>query len=262
MTDQVSPEGGALPSDANASQAKPTTDVVTSKPGSEAGSSPAAPDSGDVSKPKQSGEDRRIAELTRRWREEQRRSDRLMAMIEDNNRKASQPAQVAIPGQPQQPKPVDTAEAIREAAEKLLKQQEAASRRATFDKRAGEFAKNVEDYDDVVAAGVWACSEAMAEVIEDSDEGPAIAYYLAQNPSVAEQIYRHSPAKAGRELALIESRLVAERKKAAEATVTKAPPPPPKIEANDPGNVDQDPSKMTDLQFAKWRKKQISQRGR
>src|SRR5688500_15220405 len=77
MTDQETPEGGALPSDANASRAEPTTDVEAAKPGSEADPSPAAKDSGDKATERDPRDDR-IKELTRHRREAERRADRLM----------------------------------------------------------------------------------------------------------------------------------------------------------------------------------------
>lgn len=120
--------------------------------------------------------------------------------------------------------------AAKALAERYRQEQEALSRRAKFDERVEAFAKTVEDYHDVVNDST-PVSEAMADAIMDSDEAGALMYYLGNNPDVARKLYYMTPAKAGREIQKLEDRLVAERKKAAEKPVSKAPPPTPTIEA-------------------------------
>lgn len=247
MNDQVTPEGGALPSDANASQVEQQTDVESAKPGSEADSSPAAKDPSDKPKPAKTGEQLRIDELTRRLRESERRYERVLRIAEQSGQPPPPPPQQQAPPQPKGLKDFNYDEnayrehLFNEAASKAvtvaeqkareaLQQQTAASRRATYDARAEAFAKTVEDFEDVLQ-GNWACSQPMAEVIEESEDGPALAYYLAQNPDVSSKLARLSAAQAGRELARIEDRLVAERKKAAQKPVSQAPPPAPQIDA-------------------------------
>ena len=90
-----------------------------------------------------------------------------------------------------------------------------------------------------------------------------IAYYLANHREEAMQLYQLPPSLAGREIGKIEAKLA----KPATATtvvplvpkVSNAPPPPAKIEADEP-QVDRDPAKMSDTEFAKWRRRQIAQR--
>jgi len=265
--DQVSPEGAPAP-DANASQAKPTTDVVTAKPGSEAGSSPAATEPSDKpSKPEKDGRDVRIDELTRRLREAERRNERLLRVAEDRGRQPSaQPQQpTASPtGDPTrpQPPPVDA----RQIAAQLREEELTALRRERFEERQSKFAQKTKDFYEVTDPGSdpdqarWPCSQAMAEVIEDSEEGPALMYYLAQNPDEARKYLRLTPTQAGRELGRLEDRLVSERKKATEKPVSQAPPPPPKVEGSDEGTVERDPKAMTQKQFNKWREGFISKR--
>jgi hypothetical protein len=269
MTEQVTPESEVLP-DANASQEVQTTDVVTEPTGSEADPSPAATDPGDTAKPKKSGEDRRIDELTRRWREEQRRSDRLMRMLEERATEAPKPT----PSAPAKPKDfsdfnydenayrehlfqearTQAAESVRTEAAQWRKEQETQGRRQLLDTRVEKFAKATEDYHEVVTDST-PVSEAMGEAIMDTEEGPAILYYLGKNPDVAMQLYKLSPVQAGREIARIEDRIVAERKKAAEKPVSKAPAPAPTLGGADPGNVSRDPSQMSDAEFSKWFRK-------
>src|SRR3990167_11014768 len=97
MPDQVT-EGVVAP-DANASQVKQPPEGEVVDPGSEAGSSPAATAPSEA-KPK--GSDQRYGELTRRWREEQRRSDRLLRHNEELMQRILQSQ--SPPAQPAQPK--------------------------------------------------------------------------------------------------------------------------------------------------------------
>ena len=285
MTDQVSPEGGATPATgANPSFAQAKAEAheadVKAKPKEGAAASPPAADPSEKpAKPPKSGEQVRIDELTRRLREAERRNERLLRLAEERGQPpppTQQPAQ-----QPQVEKTLkdfnydteqfaryereraraDAAETAKQLAQQLREQEAEQRRREKFEERAAAFAKANEDYNEVIQSA-WACSKPMAEVIEESEEGPALAYYLAQNPDIAQQMAKLSAAQAGRELARLEDRLISERKRAAEKPVTQAPPPPPKIEGADPGNVEKDPSKMTDAQYRKWREAAIARRGR
>jgi hypothetical protein len=244
--------GGAPAPDANASQAEQPANAEIAETGSEAGSSPAADPSEKPAKPAKTGEQLRIDELTRRLRETERRYERVLRIAESNR-----PSQPTPPQPAQEPRKTlkdfnfDEAaharyleERVSQVADKVVeaklserqKQLAAAERQAKFEAKERDFAKTVEDYDEVTEIGDpnapnWVCSEPMAEVIEESDEGPALKYYLAQNPDEALKLYRMSPAQAGRAMALLETRLVNERAKAAEKTVSKAPPPAPTIDA-------------------------------
>jgi len=233
--------------------------------------SPAVTDAND--KPK--GVGKRIDELTRNWRETERDRDywRDLAM------RSQSP-------QPETPKPApeerlktladfeyddakyqsyildEAAKRGEAAADNRLKAQqerEAAERRkSSFKSRSIEFAKTLDDFESTVRNPRLHITADMAEVIEDSDDGPALAYHLGKNPDVADKIAQLPPKAAARELGKIEARLAFEREKAKEAKdankVSKAPSPPPKFEASDP-KVEKDPKDWTDADFAKWRKK-------
>lgn len=146
------------------------------------------------------------------------------------------------------------------------REREQSSRRGeSFRSRETEFAKTVEDYDEVVRNPRLPISPPMAEAIKDSDDGPALAYHLGKNPEIAEKIAQLPPVAAARELGKIEARLAFEREKAKAEKVSKAPPPPPKVEGADPGigNVkpdDPESDKLSDEEWAKRRNKQIAKR--
>jgi hypothetical protein len=116
------------------------------------------------------------------------------------------------------------------------KEREAAERRTTsFKSRTAEFAKTVEDYDSVVSNPRLDITPAMAEIIKESEDGPALAYHLGKNPEIASRLAQLPPNVAARELGKIEARLEIEREKAKEKpVVSKAPPPPPKVDAVEP----------------------------
>lgn len=75
----------------------------------------------------------------------------------------------------------------REAAEE--KTREEVKRVSTeWEKRRGEFAAQVPDYEEVAEAEDVPISEAMGRAILTSEDGPAIAYYLGKNPEEAKRI--------------------------------------------------------------------------
>lgn len=221
-------------------------------------------------KPK--GVAKRIDELTRNWREEQRRSEQLMRLLEQQR---TQPEPVK-PIADEKPKTLadfeydeakfqqyifDQAEKrASEAAKRELtaaQEREAAERRkASFRSRSAEFAKTVEDFESVAYAPGLPISADMAEVIQDSDDGPALLFHLGKNPDIAEKIAQLPPKAAARELGKIEARLAYEREKAKEKpVVSKAPPPPPKVEGSDPAprisTTDPDSDKLSDDEWVK-----------
>ena len=147
------------------------------------------------------------------------------------------------------------AEARKEAQEALRQEREQAQRATkveSFKSREESFADTVEDYHDVVYSETTPISPAMAEVIQESEIGPQLAYHLAKNTALARAIYSLPPVQAARELGKLEAKLSAPK-----PVATKAPPPPPRIEATEPA-VEKDPDKMSDEEWLKWRNKQVS----
>lgn len=251
----------------------PESQVPESAPGAEA------------SKPKEDGFTKRIDELTKNWRETERKALEAERRAEERERDAAYWRDQVLRQQSSKPEPVqqtktladfeyddskyqaylfDQAEqrAVQAAERKLKEQQETdvkERRKATFAQRESEFSKSAPDYREKTRSAIFPVSEAMAEVFAESEEGPAVAYYLANNLDQADRIARMSPLAAARELGRVEAKLIAEREKAAKK-VSDAPPPPPKIEGSGDPKVEKDPSDMTDAEFAKWRKRQIAQR--
>jgi hypothetical protein len=147
--------------------------------------------------------------------------------------------------------------AEKRAAEKLQERSradEASRRQEAFLEKADKVAERYADFQAVVSNPTLPINDAMAEYIADSDHGAEVAYHLGKNPMKAAQIAQMSPIKAARELARIESEVSQVQAK----PVSKAPAPITPIAGV--GASSKSPSDMTDAEFAKWRKSQISQR--
>ena len=101
---------------------------------------------------------------------------------------------------------------------------------------------------------------AMREVILDSDAGPEIAYWLANNREQAERIARLPPHLAALEMGRIEGRMQATKEAARAAKsiprVSQAPPPPPKVEES-ATEVEKSPDDMSMSEWLKWREKDL-----
>jgi hypothetical protein len=156
-------------------------------------------------------------------------------------------------------------EIARQEAKSLLeserKQQTEQKRAETFAERQREFIKNTPDFEDkVLRDPTLPITSAMRDVIVDSDNGPELAYYLANNREAAVAISRLPPHLAALEMGRIDGRLAAQKEAAKSAPkappVSKAPPPPPKVEATEV-EVEKDPDDMSVDEWVKWRNKQL-----
>jgi uncharacterized protein YicC (UPF0701 family) len=114
------------------------------------------------------------------------------------------------------------------------KQRAEQQRLSAFAERQQAFAKATPDFEArVLQDPTLPITEAMRDVIVDSENGPEIAYYLAQNRDAAEAISRLPTHLAALEMGRIEGRLSAQKEAAKRTTVTKAPPPPPTLDTTE-----------------------------
>ena len=135
---------------------------------------------------------------------------------------------------------------------------EATERTKTVDswnKRIAAATAEMPDFEEVLASSDVPMTPPMQQAIMESDIGPKLAYYLANNPEEAEKIAGMSPIGAIRTLGRIEERL-SNSKPAVKST--DAPPPIRATGSN--ATVTKDPHKMSDAEFAAWRKNQIKAR--
>lgn len=218
------------------------------------------------------GVQRRIDELTRNWRESERREQALLAVLQQQ--KAPEPEKAPEPTvEPKTLADFQYDEAayqryVFEQAEKLAERtvdrrlnemrerEQAEARTKTWREREAQAKEKLPDYESV--AYYAPIKPEMIPVITDSEIGPEIAYYLGKNTEVAQQIASLPAVQAAREIGRIEERLLGERKKSsAEPTkpqVSKAPPPPPKVEATEPA-IEKDFSQMSDAEWYRHEKR-------
>lgn len=238
----------------------------------------------DIEKPdekrrnKVSAEDR-INQLTREKYEQKRRADELEQRFKEVE------AKVAA-NQPEIKKPrysdFDTEEefdaAVHDYHKKVAaqeqetqrrqetQQEEARRKQAESNQAAQKFVSdlqkekaNYDGIDDVMKDEAFALitqqmSPDIIALIQSSDKNVALTYHLGTHLDEAERIATLPPVRAARELALLESRLELPTPK----TISNAPDPIKS--ANGKTVTEKDPSKMTDKEFAEWRKKTMANR--
>lgn len=204
----------------------------------------ADPGNDEPPKPKNRGVGKRIDELTKARYDAERERDhwRELAM------RQQQPP----PGQPQ---PAPAAASQAESGEPTLescdfdqaeftrkwyawrraedtKIEAAQKRQAAFQERVAAFRAQHPDYDAVAGNPALPITQQVAEVILETEDPPAVAYYLGQNPSEAAAIAQMTPVQIARAIGKIEAKLSAPPaaseappRQPAPKTVTQAPPP-------------------------------------
>jgi hypothetical protein len=222
-------------------------------------------------KPKGKGIQDRIDELTRNWREAERREAALMAMLERQHSPAKPDPVIE-----EKPKPTPKLEDfnydeaayqaalfqhVKDEAARVARaelQQERAreqeqAKKQTFRQRETDFSKENPDYLAVTRDPSLPFTRELVELTSESEKGPEILYHLAKNRDLAERIAGLSPVAAAREIGRLEAKFE-KPASAPKPAVSKAPPPPPRIEATEP-EVEKDESKMTDTEWYQRQKR-------
>lgn len=135
-------------------------------------------------------------------------------------------------------------------------QREAKQRAETYAAKADEFAKANPDFDEVVTE-CDAFTPIMVQAIQDSDVGPEVAYYLANNPEEAEKLAGLGVVAMNRAIGRIEAKLEARESKPAVKT-TNAPPPIKPVTKSASTTVDPYNLEMDADDYAKWRRQRKS----
>lgn len=125
---------------------------------------------------------------------------------------------------------------------------------ASWNKRIVEATAEMPDFEDVIATSDVPMTPAMRDAIVESDVGPKLAYYLANNPDEATKIANMSPIGAIRALGRIEERLASSPVK----KITSAPPPVGSVAGS--ASVTKNPDKMSAEEWLRWRNDQIKKR--
>lgn len=152
---------------------------------------------------------------------------------------------------------------VRYEAKQLVKAQEAeretARVRDSWNKQVEAGRTKHDDFDEVVNNPHLPISQPMAEVIQQSDIGADLAYYLGTHEDEAAKIARMSPLGAARELGRIEARLATPKPaaktgevKPAAPPVTRAPKPPTPVRKASPND---DGALRDDLPPEEWKRR-------
>lgn len=152
---------------------------------------------------------------------------------------------------------LDQRDAAREQRQQAETAAQAVARQeAEFSDRVRKAAVDKPDILRIVSDDTLPVSPAMAEVIKASDIGPQILAALDADRESARRIYELPSHLAGIEL----GRLAASASAPAQPRRINQPPPPINTPLAGGTAVTTDPARMSDAQFAAWRKAQIAQR--
>lgn len=228
-------------------------------------------DQAEADEPKQpKGVQKRLNELTANWREEQRRAQKLEAMLERVLTQQQQPKAEEVVQPVGEPK-LDQFQTYEEyvaaladyradqkiqAWENQRKQQEAERQKSQvveqFQTRAERFRVEHPDFDEIAFNPQLPVTDAMAEAINLAENGPELLYQLGKNPSEAARIAALPPIQAAVELGkfAVKMSLPQPRSK------TGAPPPIRPLDGG-AGTAVPDPDKMTTSEWLAWREQSI-----
>lgn len=147
-------------------------------------------------------------------------------------------------------------QALSEREAKAAQRQQAEAIASTWEQRQTQARASFPDYDAVVGGSDAPVAQHVAEAVQDSEHGPALAYHLAKNPEVLANLNGMSPRQADREIGRIEERLAGQAK-AVEipAAKTTQAPKPAAVTLSQGRSTTPDPSKMTMAEYEAFRSK-------
>lgn len=117
--------------------------------------------------------------------------------------------------------------------------------RSAYKKRADTFAESHDDYYDLVDADDAGFTLPMTAAILENEDGPAVAYHLAQHPEMIERIAKLTPAQTVFEIGRIAQRL---------ATPPAPKPAPIRPLQGRSTPAEKTPEEMTMDEYAAWKK--------
>jgi|TARA_R100001244_G_scaffold63980_2_gene52999 hypothetical protein len=117
----------------------------------------------------------------------------------------------------------------------------------SFKLRSEAFASEHPDFMQKISSPGFKQGQAMQQAIILSDNGPALALHLAQNPQKTAAINSMAPGLAMMELGRLSQALTPSRP----VLTSQAPPPAKSVKAT--GRVDKDPDKMSPQEYSRYR---------
>lgn len=158
-------------------------------------------------------------------------------------------------------KAVEITEQGKQARETEAQQNIATQRVQGFNDRSVEFAKDHNDYFDIVANPTLNITQPMTDVVTEMENGPAVVYYLGKHPEVAYRIAnKSSPAAVALALADIERKALAQEP--VRTNESDAPEPPSTIgtgRSTTGGKDPKDPDQSSKMQTDEWMKRRRQQ---
>lgn len=163
-------------------------------------------------------------------------------------------------------------EARDKAREAKAQETEAKTKQETqlqqFKSREDGFREATADYDAVINQAIaddTPMSPALWSEIQDHEHGPALLYYLAQNPDEAERLAGMNATQVAREVGRLESRFVPsadggqqqQQQQRQAAPVSKAPKPPSMVGKQSTQTSEKDPDQMSPEEWRQYRAKQF-----
>ena len=131
-----------------------------------------------------------------------------------------------------------------------LESQKAHIAQTVFVEKANDFAIDYPDFQQRLSSPDFHQSDFVAREIVDMDNGPAVAYYLSNNPNIANAINRKSDRDALKDLTKISTALAINSRRRS-ANTTNAPTPSKTVTPK--GKVSKDPDKMSPEEYRRHR---------
>jgi len=193
----------------------------------------------DAAKKDKDGVQKRIDEITRLRRDEERQRLR----VEQENAELRRQIEAAVPKQPAGMKLADfdydedrysaylteqAAGQARQEAQRAIQAEKQMAKQADFNVKETDYAIDVTDYHAVTRNPTLKLSPEMVQVAQDSDDGPKILYYLGKHPDVSERLANMSPLAMAREIGRIEATKL---DSVATPSITNAPAPAAKLKS-------------------------------
>lgn len=151
-------------------------------------------------------------------------------------------------------------ERMAEVLAKQSEQQTAQQRASAWAERVAAFEAQHDDFTEVVSDPTVPITQGMAEIIQSSENGPAVAYHLGNNPAEAHRIAQLPASMQAFELGKIEVSLAAPPKPTATPKqTTQAPAPLSPVSGQQP-SVSHANESMED--FMKRRREEVAKRER
>lgn len=150
-------------------------------------------------------------------------------------------------------------------AQERTQREEVERLRQGYQDRVAKFKADHPDYDEVTTSDDLPISEVMAGAIVTAENGPELAYYLAENPQEAERIARmtrgtyqggpnHGRPAPDVPRQMFEMGKLAAKLASPPARAPTAPAPITPLRATNGAAVSKDPNEMSTEEYAQWRK--------